>query len=276
MWMGSILALLLAIIAGMSRVPWGMGRWGDHREGQAPCARLPGSGTVQTRSAAAMTRREQVDDAIEASRARRRTCDEGDLGMRGAVTRQAFLQRGLTLILGSVTGAALVGGCGRDGGGMGEGMMDDGGMPDWMMSRGGMGPQMRGQMRVIHRLLVDHEQIRREVEEIAGGVRTTTVSPRPEIADMIRTHVRQMKARVEDGEPIRQMDPVFREIFEHYTKIDMEVEEISGGVRVTETSDDPQVVLLIRQHARRAVSEFVAEGMRRAMQPTPLPAAYEG
>lgn len=29
---------------------------------------------------------------------------------------------------------------------------------------------------------------------------------------------------------------------------------------MTETSDDPQVVLLIRQHAHRAVSEFVAKG----------------
>lgn len=85
-----------------------------------------------------------------------------------------------------------------------------------------------------------------------------------------------MKARVEAGEPIRQMDPVFREIFEHHAKIDMEIEEIRGGVRVTETSEDAQVVLLIRQHARGAVSEFVADGMQRAMQPTPLPPGYEG
>jgi hypothetical protein len=231
-------------------------------------------GTVG-RGSAAVTRRDHVGEAIEAGRAGRRACLEGEPAMRSAITRQAFLQRALTLVLGGATGAALVAGCGREGGGMGEGMMDDGGMPDWMMGRGGMDPQMREDMRVIHRLLIDHAHIRREVEEVAGGVRTTTVSARPEIAEMIRTHVGQMKARVEDGEPIRQMDPVFREIFEH-EKIAMEIEEISGGVRVTETSDDPQVVLLIRQHARRAVSEFVAEGMQRAMQPTPLPPAYEG
>jgi hypothetical protein len=34
--------------------------------------------------------------------------------------------------------------------------------------------------------------------------------------------------------------------------------------------------LLIRQHAHRAVSEFVAEGMARAMEPTPLPPGYTG
>ena len=148
-------------------------------------------------------------------------------------------------------------------------------MPDWMMSRDGMDPQMRPHMRVIRRLLVEHEEIRRDVELIPGGIRSATVSKRPEIADLIRTHVRQMKSRVEAGNAIRQMDPVFGEIFEHHTKILMAIEEIPGGVRVTETSEDPQVSLLIRQHAREAVSEFVAEGMQRAMRPTPLPPGYQ-
>jgi hypothetical protein len=56
----------------------------------------------------------------------------------------------------------------------------------------------------------------------------------------------------------------------------MEVERIDGGVLVVETSVNPQVELLIRQHAHRAVSEFVAEGMSRAMEPTPLPSGYAG
>ena len=56
----------------------------------------------------------------------------------------------------------------------------------------------------------------------------------------------------------------------------MEPESIEEGVLVVETSPDPQVELLIRQHAHRAVSEFVAEGMSRAMRPTPLPPGYAG
>ena len=149
------------------------------------------------------------------------------------------------------------------------------GMPDWMMSRG-MDARMMRDMPVIHDLLVAHERIERRVEEIPEGIRAVTWSDDEEVATLIRTHVRQMKARVEDGDPIRQMDPVFQEIFEHHEAIEMEIEEVPGGVRVTETSDDPQVVLLIRQHARRAVSEFVADGMERAMQPTPLPSRYRG
>lgn len=149
-------------------------------------------------------------------------------------------------------------------------MQDD--MPEWMMSRGGAG--MMEAMPTIHLLLANHEQIERDVEEIPGGVRTVTTSGDPVITEAIRDHVHQMKERVEDGRPIRMMDPVFREIFKHHGKIEMEIEEVPGGVRVTETSSDPQVVLLIRQHAKRAVSEFVDQGMPRAMQPTPLPEGY--
>ncbi len=192
-----------------------------------------------------------------------------------ALTRQALLERAFALILGSSPAAALLAGCGGgppDDRGPGDGM--GGRMPDWMMSRGRMDPRMRQHMRVIHRLLIDHREISRDVEEIRGGIRARTVSDRPEIADLIRTHVGQMKDRLEAGSAIRQMDPLFREIFEHHTKIRMEIEEIPGGVRVIETSEDPQVVLLIRQHARQAVSEFVADGMQRAMRPTPLPPGY--
>lgn len=90
------------------------------------------------------------------------------------------------------------------------------------------------------------------------------MSDRPEVAELIRTHVWQMRDRLEEGNPIRVMDPVFREIFEHHEAVGMDVEETRDGVVVVETSADPRVELLIRQHADRAVSEFVAEGMARA------------
>ena len=155
---------------------------------------------------------------------------------------------------------------------MGEMMRD---MPDWMMGRGRMMDRsMMGDMHVIHDLLMEHEKIRREVENIPGGVRTVTTSSDPSITKSIRTHVYQMKSRIEEGRSIRHMDALFREIFEHHDKIDMRIEEVPGGVRAIETSEDPQVALLIRQHAR-AVSEFVERGMRRAMQSTPLPEGYQ-
>jgi hypothetical protein len=184
------------------------------------------------------------------------------------MTRRRFLRRALALVAGAPPVAALLAACGRRGG-MGDGM------PEWMMS-GGMDARMMRDMPVIHDLLLSHQQIERRVEGIPGGIRAITWSDDEDVAGLIRTHVRQMQARIEDGDPIRHMDPLFREIFDHHEAIELHVENIPGGVRVTETSRDPQVVLLIRQHARRAVSEFVRGGMERAMRATPLPPGYRG
>ena len=151
-------------------------------------------------------------------------------------------------------------------------------MPGEMMGRGGMmdeGPMAGSDMRVIHSLLSRHDTIERTVQDVKGGIRSVTTSDDAEVAELIRTHVAQMKSRLENDQPIRQMDPLFREIFKHAAAIDLCVDDTTGGVAVIETSSDPHVTMLIRQHARRAVSEFVEDGMRRAMQPTPLPDGYE-
>ena len=200
------------------------------------------------------------------------------LDLDARLDRRRLLTRGLALSLAAVPGASLLAGCGDGDGMMGGGMSDEmmgGEMPEWMMSgEGMMGGGMIEDMGVIHALLTNHEQIERRVDDTATGIRAWTTSSDAEIAELIRTHVGQMKERVEEGEAIRHMDPLFREIFEHHEEIELEVERIEGGVLVVETSVNRQVELLIRQHAHRAVSEFVAEGMARAMQPTPLPRAY--
>ncbi len=151
------------------------------------------------------------------------------------------------------------------------------GMGGGMMGCKGMGGMMGGSMQdmmPIHSLLMNHDEITRTVQDIPGGVRTVTTSRDPQIAQTIRTHVWQMKARLAKDEPIRQGDPLFRQLFLHPGEINLQVQDIAGGMRTTETSKNPQVTLLIRQHARRAVSEFVKYGMPRAMEPTPLPKGY--
>ncbi len=143
-----------------------------------------------------------------------------------------------------------------------------------MMAGGGMMGGRMGDMRAIHSLLANHQRIERSVEDIPNGVRTVTTSRDPRVAELIRTHVRQMRERLESGIPIRRMDPLFRELFERRHEARLEVENIPGGVRVLHTSDNPEVVRLIRQHARHFVSEAAARGMRGAMGPTPLPEGY--
>lgn len=139
------------------------------------------------------------------------------------------------------------------------------------------GGEGRGEAHnTIHALLSDHAAIERRVEDIPNGVKTWTTSEDEDVAILIRQHVRQMKARLESGRPMRRWDPLFAAVFEHADAIEMTIEDIPGGVYVVETSDDPEAVALIRQHAHRAVSEFVERGMDRAHEPTPLPEQGDG
>lgn len=156
----------------------------------------------------------------------------------------------------------------------GMGMMDGGSRGGMMegSARDGMG--MMGDMMTIRQLLARHEQVQREAENVPGGVRTVTVSDQPEVTELIRRHVREMKARYGRDQPIRMMDPVFRELYRHRDRATLEIEDIPGGVRVLHTSDDPEVTALIRQHAHAFVSEAVEQGMQRAMEPTALPENY--
>lgn len=144
-------------------------------------------------------------------------------------------------------------------------------LPAAMAQGGRMGQGPGPHHDTIHALLADHEAIERRVVDRPDGVEAWTESDDPEVASLIREHVRQMKDRLVSGRPVRRWDPLFAAIFEHADAISMEVEDTPRGVRVVETSDDPEVVALIRQHAHRAVSEFVARGMDRAHEPTPLP-----
>ena len=126
----------------------------------------------------------------------------------------------------------------------------------------------------IHALLTAHEKITREVTDIPNGIESVTTSDDPEVAALIRKHVKEMSERLENGQPVRRWDPLFRELFVHYKKIKLEAIEVEGGIKVRETSDDPSVVLLIRQHAHKGVSEFVRDGFTRAHQASPLPEGY--
>jgi hypothetical protein len=188
--------------------------------------------------------------------------------------RRLLLQRAAVLGLLLTPAGALAAGCGQGDGGMPMMGGNSSSMPAWMMSDGMMDPAMMADMPVIMDLLNSHQAIQRSVDDVDGGIVSRTTSTDPRIAGLIGTHVAAMKARIEQNRPIRHGDPLFREIFNYHADVTIAVEQLPDGVQVTETSADRQVTLLIRQHARAAVSQFVASGMARAMQPTPLPAGY--
>jgi hypothetical protein len=126
----------------------------------------------------------------------------------------------------------------------------------------------------IMTLLLNHEKIRFTLADIPGGTRTITTSKDPGLIKTIRLHAREMKARVQQGTNIRPHDPIFVELFRHHTEIKDVITDIPGGVSEDETSPNPQVILLIRAHAK-TVAGFVRQGLPATHQNTPLPKGYQ-
>jgi hypothetical protein len=62
-----------------------------------------------------------------------------------------------------------------------------------------------------------HNEIIRSVEEIPGGIRTTTESDAPELAAQLRAHVPAMYARLAAGSEIMCMSPSLPTLFGHAT-----------------------------------------------------------
>ncbi|MCW5941344.1 MAG: hypothetical protein KIS66_03880 [Fimbriimonadaceae bacterium] len=127
-------------------------------------------------------------------------------------------------------------------------------------------------MVAIHALLADASKVKRSTKIVSGGVSTVTLSNEPEVSRRIQLHAVAMQKRLREGRPIRDWDPLFAALFERHEAVKMIVTLTKQGVAVTETSDDPQVVALIRAHAA-AVDGFVKEGMAGMHRMHPVPAA---
>lgn len=129
----------------------------------------------------------------------------------------------------------------------------------------------RADMQGFHYLLAHRAEIRRTVREVPGGVETLTESDVPAVAAQIQEHVAAMYRRMKEGRPIHARDPLFAEIFRHADRITMKIDHTATGLRVVETSQDPQVTRLIRRHAE-VVSAFLANGHREMMTDHAVPA----
>lgn len=132
-------------------------------------------------------------------------------------------------------------------------------------------PDFAADRELFHQLLRDRTSIRRKVKNTEDGVETLTESDKPKVAAMIQKHVASMKKRVEGNKPIHRRDPLFAEVFHHADKITFVYENTAKGVRVQETSDDPNVVKLIQRHAE-VVSLFIKHGFEEVHRDHELPA----
>jgi hypothetical protein len=125
-------------------------------------------------------------------------------------------------------------------------------------------------MQLFHQLFAHRSEITRNVVMRPDGIETVTESMNPDVTRVLQTHVRSMLARVKDGRPVHQRDPLFAELFRYADQISAEHELTANGVRVVETSKDAYVVKLLQAHAE-VVSAFIANGRSEMMRNHPVP-----
>jgi len=111
------------------------------------------------------------------------------------------------------------------------------------------------------------------VEKTKDGIQTHTWSDEKQVADWISEHVHSMKKRMEDGNRIRQRDPLFVAAFDNAHLIDQFiVTEQGNGVKVVETSKDPCTVDILHSHSD-VVSGFIDRGRYEVRRNHPVPAS---
>ena len=130
-----------------------------------------------------------------------------------------------------------------------------------------MSPQnMSGPMRSGMELFRRHSSMKRTVTDVRGGVRAKTVSADPQTAALLKAHVHEMYARLDQNRAFPY--PMSRSVsglFQNAGGYRRQLEDLPNGVAITETSSDPKVVALIRAHARE-INGFVREGMPAMMR----------
>ena len=136
-----------------------------------------------------------------------------------------------------------------------QGMMHDG-----MMGGG-------GDMNIIHQLFANRGQIHRTVKEIPNGIQAVTESDDPNVTALIQSHVPKMYQRIDNGQtfPMIRMVATLPTMFSNANRYQRQYELTSKGIIVTETSDDREMLDVIREHARE-VTGFVEEGMPAMME----------
>src|SRR5246127_4451717 len=105
-----------------------------------------------------------------------------------------------------------------------------------------------------------HSEITRTVEEIPGGIRTTTQSASPDLAAQLQAHVSSMYSHVEQGAEVMCMSASLPALFRHANGYRRQLTFTPTGVVAEETADDPVLTRAIRAHAQE-VTGFVREGM---------------
>ena len=146
--------------------------------------------------------------------------------------------------------------------GPGMGLGDGGGGGGMMGMMGNVGP---ADMSLYMDMFNRHSEISRVVEEIPGGVRTTTQSDSADLAAQLKSHVSSMYSHLDQNAEVTCMSRTLPTLFRNASGYRRTLTFTPTGVIAEETADDPALTETIRAHARE-VTGFVNEGMRAMMQ----------
>ncbi len=134
-----------------------------------------------------------------------------------------------------------------------------------MMGTGMMGSATQADMSTYMDLFNRHTELKRTVESIDGGVRTTTESDAPDLVQLLQAHVSSMYAHLNQHAEVTCMSSSLPTLFHNSAGYRRELALTAKGVVVTETSSDPRLRNAIREHAQE-VSGFVRDGMPAMMR----------
>jgi hypothetical protein len=134
-----------------------------------------------------------------------------------------------------------------------------------LVDNGGMMGVSSADMGIYMDMFNRHNEISRIVEEIPGGVRTTTQSESPELAAQLKTHVSSMYSHVGQGAEVMCMSDSLPTLFRNASGYQRRLTLTPTGVIAEETADDPALTQAIRAHARE-VTGFVRDGMPAMMR----------
>jgi hypothetical protein len=129
----------------------------------------------------------------------------------------------------------------------------------------GFGGATSMDMSTYMEMFMRHNEIRRTVEEIPGGVLTTTESDSPDLAALLHEHVPSMYSHLDQGGEIMCMSQSLPTLFRRASDYHRQITLTPTGVVAVETADDPELTHAIRSHARE-VTGFVSDGMPAMMQ----------
>lgn len=128
-----------------------------------------------------------------------------------------------------------------------------------LIDHNGMGVDATDMSRYME-MFNRHNEITRIVEEIPGGIRTTTQSTSPDLVAQLQAHVSSMYTHLDQGAEVMCMSGSLPTLFRQANGYRRQLTLTPTGVVAEETADDPALAQAIRAHAQE-VTGFVREGM---------------